>query len=282
MASSPQGSELVGRWSEIDHLIPLTPVVADDREVTVYVKGFLARGESPERFDHWLVGHRTLVETHGWSGTALGYHWDSGTLGGIAVPLASGAKTAWDIYRMLRHARRISPLSTAGWFLAEQGAVLSARFVGQFIQAQRQASMRADDLASCLEALATDERRVRVVAHSLGCRQVIEAAALLPLEQRPHEIHLCAPACLESEVSDKLANLAREEAIVYFARPDLVLETSFRVMSHGRAIGAAGLEGDYPGLRSCDVSQEFDFWVHTEYKNRFSRFVVQSTSNCDE
>ena len=61
-----------------------------------------------------------------------------------------------------------------------------------------------------------------------------------------------------------------------------VLETSFRVMSQGRAIGAAGLEGDYPGLRSCDVSQEFDFWVHTEYKNRFPRFVVQSRSKCDE
>jgi pimeloyl-ACP methyl ester carboxylesterase len=275
-------SEFGGRLPETDHLIPLAPAATDDREVTVYVKGFLARGESPERFDHWLVGHRSLVETHGWSEAALGYHWDSGNLGGIAVPLASGAKTAWDIYRMLRHARRVSPLSMAGWFLAEQGAVLSARFVAQFVQASRQASMRADDLAKCLESLAADERRVRVVAHSLGCRQVIEAAALLPREQRPHEIHLFAPACLESEVRDKLANLAREEAVVYFAGRDLVLETSFRVMSQGRAIGAAGLDGDYPGLRSCDVSQEFDFWVHTEYKNRFPRLIAQSTSNCVE
>lgn len=261
-----------------DHLIPLTPAVPDEREITLYVKGFLARGESPERFDHWLASHRSLVESHGWASAALGYHWDSGSLGGFALPLASGAKTAWDLYRMLRHARRISPLSTAGWFLAEQGAALSIRFVGQYIQARRHASMRADDLATCLASLARDDRRVRVVAHSLGCRQVIEATALLPRDQRPHEIHLCAPACLESEVQDKLSNLAREESIVYFARPDLVLETSFRVMSQGRAIGAAGLVDHYPGLRTCDVSHEFDFWVHTEYKNRFPRFAVNSIS----
>ncbi|MCH7599469.1 MAG: alpha/beta hydrolase [Myxococcales bacterium] len=266
----------------IEHLIPLTPNAADGREVTVYVKGFLARGENPERFDHWLVGHRALVETHHWATAALGYHWDSGNLGGVAVPLASGAKTAWDIYRMIRHARRISPLSTAGWFLAEQAAVLSARFVAQFLQASLQASTRADDLAKCLASLASDNRRVRVVAHSLGCRQVIEAAALLPQDQRPHEIHLCAPACLENEVKDKLSNLARGESIVYFARPDLVLETSFRVMSQGRAIGAAGLEGTYPGLRTCDVSDAFDFWVHTEYKNRFPRFAEKPLSKLHE
>lgn len=258
----------------IDHLIPLTPPAPEEREVTVYVKGFLSRGERPERFDHWLAGHRTLVATRGWSPAALGYHWDSGTLGGIAIPLASGAKTVFDLYRMLRHARRISPISTAGWFLAEQGAALSARFVSQFIQARRHASLRADDLANCLAALAADGRRVRVVAHSLGCRQVIEAAALMPRDQRPHEIHLCAPACLEAEVKDKLANLAREATVLYYAGPDLVLETSFRVMSQGRAIGAAGLEASYPGLSTRDVSAEFDFWVHTEYKNRFPNFLV--------
>ena len=259
----------------IDHLIPLTPPTIDDREVTLYVKGFLARGENAERFDHWLASHQSLVETHGWSTTAVGYHWDSGTLGGIALPLASGAKTAWDLYRMLRHARRISPLTTAGWFLAEQGAALSVRFVAQYIQARRHAQLRADDLAKCLASLARNDRRVRVVAHSLGCRQVIEAAALLPNHQRPHEIHLCAPACLESEVQDRLANLARDESTVYFAKPDLVLETSFRVMSQGRAIGAAGLEGQYTGLRTCDVSDAFDFWVHTEYKNRFPQFATR-------
>jgi len=253
-------------------LIPLTETTQDD-EVTIYIKGFLARGERPESFDHWMVGHRSLVETHDWSPFALGYHWESGQLRKLAVPVAGSAKALWDIYRMVRHTRRFAPLAAAGWFIAEQGAAITARFIGQFIEASRQAATRAEDLADCLETLAQSHRRVRVVAHSLGCRQVIEAAALLPEDKRPHEIHLFAPACLEDEVSDKLHRLAREQSFMYFTRLDQVLEISFRAMSQGRAMGGAGLAGDYPGLLAYDVSGEFDFWVHTEYKNRFGRFA---------
>ncbi len=63
----------------IEHLIPLSELASDD-EVTVYVKGFLARGESAESFEHWLAGHRNMVETHSWSPSALGYNWESGQL----------------------------------------------------------------------------------------------------------------------------------------------------------------------------------------------------------
>jgi pimeloyl-ACP methyl ester carboxylesterase len=259
-----------------DHLIPLSETTHDD-EVTVYVKGFLARGERPASFDHWMAGHRSLVETHDWSPYALGYHWESGQLRKLAVPVAGSAKALWDIYRLVRHTRRFAPLAAAGWFIAEQGVMITARFIGQFIEANREAVTRAEDLADCLETLALSHRRVRVVAHSLGCRQVIEAAALLPDEIRPHEIHLFAPACLEDEVSDKLPQLAREQAFVYFTRLDQVLEISFRAMSQGRAMGGAGLDRDYPGLLARDVSSEFDFWVHTEYKNRFGRFAEPAT-----
>ncbi len=253
-------------------LIPLTEELHDD-EVTIYVKGFLGRGETPEGFDAWLAGHRDLVASHGWAPHALGFHWESGSLRKVAFPIASSAKMAWDIYRVVRHTRRINPLATAGWFLAEQGATLSVRFVGQFIEARRQAELRADELADCLETLATEGRRVRVVAHSLGCRQVIEAASRLDHEARPHEIHLCAPACLEEEVKDKLEALARDQAFLYYTSLDHVLDISFRAMSQGRAMGAAGVEGDYAGIRALDVSHAFDFWVHTEYKNRFGRFL---------
>lgn len=262
-------------------LIPLTQVASGD-EITVYVKGFLARGETPERFDHWLAGHTQLSESHGWSQHAVGYRWESGTLQTFALPVVGAAKTAWDVYRFVRHARKIAPFASAGWFLAEQGAALSVRFIGQFIEARRQAAMRAEDLADCLANLATSHARVRVVAHSLGCRQVIEATALLPREQRPHEIHLCAPACLEEEVEDKLDHIAQEAAFLYFTDLDHVLDVSFRVISQGRAIGAAGLARDYEGLISRDVSHAFDFWVHTEYKNRFCNFAESAAVAIEE
>lgn len=258
--------------SLLEPLIPLTQAASGD-EVTVYVKGFLARGENAEHFDAWVAGHHQLCASHGWSPHAVGYRWESGTLQSFALPVASAAKTAWDIYRLVRHARKIAPLASAGWFIAEQGTALSIRFVGQFFEARRQAATRAEDFAGCLAELAAKHRRVRVVAHSLGCRQVIEAAALLPRQERPYEVHLCAPACLEEEVGDKLDNIASAAAFLYYTDLDHVLDLSFRAISQGRAIGAAGLTEDYEGLTLRDVSHAFDFWVHTEYKNRFSRFA---------
>lgn len=48
----------------------------DERsEVTVYVKGFLAEGDSPENFQDWMHSHRLLVlsSAHKWAPSALGY-----------------------------------------------------------------------------------------------------------------------------------------------------------------------------------------------------------------
>ena len=102
----------------------------------------------------------------------------------------------------------------------------------------------------------------------------IEASAALAPGLRPNELHLCAPACLEEEVADKLHALARERAHFYYTELDKVLDISFRAMSQGHAIGACGLERDYEGLEGHDVSGAFDFWVHTEYKNRFADFIA--------
>lgn len=253
-------------------MIPLSEAEPGD-EVTVYVKGFLARGETPQHFDHWHDGHRQLCQSHGWSPYAFGYQWESGKLQTLALPVASTAKTLFDAYRFVRHARSFAPLAAAGWFVAEQATVISARFIGQFMEARKQATLRAEDLAARLNHLAQHHARVRVVAHSLGCRQVIEAAALLTPDVRPHEIHLCAPACLEEEVGDKLHGLARETAYLYYTHLDQVLDLSFRTISQGRAIGAAGLESQYEGLTALDVSHAFDFWVHTEYKKRFGEIA---------
>ena len=49
-----------------------------DREVTVYVKGFLGRGERPDHFGSWLAGHRELESSRGWGPRAYGYSWQSG------------------------------------------------------------------------------------------------------------------------------------------------------------------------------------------------------------
>ncbi len=178
-----------------DHgrLIELQAPRRGEREVTLYVKGFLSRGEKPDHFDAWLACHETLEETHGWGVHALGYHWPSGRFG--AIPTAVGlAKGSYDLIRVLRNVRRAASLGHFGILIGEKLVMASALFVHQYWVATRNARAFADAYAAQLRQLAEGGELVRVEGHSLGCRQVIEAAERLAPVQRPHEIHVCAPA----------------------------------------------------------------------------------------
>jgi hypothetical protein len=189
------------------------------------------------------------------------------------VAVLGTAKVAWDVIRIARNARRAARLSYWGAMLAEETALVASRFVHQYWSAARQAAQRADDYAAHLRELAGRYRRVRVVAHSLGCRHVIEAVTQLDVSERPHEIHLCAAACKEADVADKLTALAREQAYLYFTDKDHLLELAFTPLARGRALGSVGPQRDYRGLTAIDVGEHFDFWVHGEYKSRFGRLV---------
>lgn len=250
-------------------LIPLEHAEGDD--VTVYVKGFLGSGEEPEHFQSWHRGHRALTDTHGWGTAAHGWAWPAGDWLAIPMPVASGAKLAYDVYRAVRYARVAALGATVGLAVAEIGA----RFATQYLAAERRATEEADALAQELDTLGCRHGRVRVVAHSLGCRQVVTAAAALPHERRPWEIHLCAPALVEEEVQEELASLARDGTYIYYSSNDLVLSLAFPIVAWDRALGVAGPRGQYAGLDAIDVSDHFGFRVHGEYKNRFAGFAAR-------
>jgi hypothetical protein len=254
-------------------LFPLQPSEDQDGEVTVYVKGFLARGEEPDHFESWRDSHGALEASHGWGSTALGYHWPSGSFWSRPVAVMGTAKATWDLIRIARSARRAARISYWGAMLAEETALVASRFVHQYWSAARQAAERTEDHAVHLRELARRYRRVRVVAHSLGCRHVIEAVTQIAVSERPHEIHLCAAACREADVADKLAALARERTYLYFTEKDRLLELAFTPLARGRALGVTGPQRNYNGLVAIDVGEHFDFWVHGEYKNRFGRLV---------
>ena len=242
-------------------------------EVTLYVKGFLGRQERPDDFAAWTRQHRSLVARLGWGPAAYGWTWESGSMAGIPLPVFSGLKVGWDVYRLLRGVGRSNVLGASAFFLAEQGTRLALRFVRQYLAAASAAQAHAAHLSAELDGLAQRYERIRIVAHSLGCVQVIEAVAGMPPEARPHELHLCAPACLENDVATKLEGSAQEQSYLYFTPHDLVLESAFRIMARGRALGSTGPQSSYQGLIAVDVSEHFEFFVHTEYKNRLERFV---------
>lgn len=245
------------------------------REVTLYVKGFLGRGERADQFGPWLACHDALA-AHGWEAPALGYHWPSGDLRSRRWAVLGAAKGAVDLLRVLRRVRRAARWSHLGWMAAEEVTLVSALFVRQYLAAARRAEELADELAFHLRELARSGRRVRVVAHSLGCRQVIEAAGALAPEERPDEIHLCAPACREDDVAERLSDLARERAFLYFSGKDRVLDLGFAPLARGRALGFRGPRRDYSRLLALDVSEHFDFWVHAEYKRRLAELVPEA------
>ena len=108
-------------------LFPLQPSDDPDGEVTVYVKGFLSRGEEPDQFESWLDSHGTLEASHGWGSVALGYHWPSGKFWSRPVAVMGTAKAAWDVIRIARNARRAARLSYWGAMLAEEAALVASR-----------------------------------------------------------------------------------------------------------------------------------------------------------
>jgi hypothetical protein len=256
----------------------MVPTGADDHEVTVYVKGFLGRDEKPDHFDRWLACHATLVESHGWGAAAHGYPWQSGRLLPGSVVAMGSAKLALDVARVVRNLSRAARLGFVGMRVGEGLALIGAHLVYQYVTASRSALEQAGDQAAHLRRLAAEERRVRVVAHSLGCRHVIEAVSQLEAARRPHEIHLCAPACREKDVAEKLSGLAQERTYLYYTNKDRMLELVFTPLARGLALGFTGPQRDYDRLVAVDVGEHFRFRVHGEYKNRLSMLVPKSAS----
>ncbi len=242
--------------------------------MTLYVKGFLGRGEEPDHFDDWRSAHVKLERSHGWGARAVACRWPAGELLPRSLAAMGAVKGAVDVFRIVRNVRRAAKLAHWGAMAAEELAFLTAHFVYQYVAATRSAAERAEDLAAHLEALAAEHERVRVVAHSLGCRHVIEGVALLAPQRRPAEIHLCAPACREQDVADKLGGLALERTWLYYTRKDRVLDLAFTPIARGRALGHTGPENPPPDLLAIDVGEHFDFWVHGEYSRRFDRLAA--------
>jgi hypothetical protein len=240
------------------------------REATIYVKGFLFGGERPEAFEPWVASHR-LLEPHGWESSAAGWIWQSGGLTSLPVPVAAATRFAWDVYRSTRVARSVSVLPHLGFAIAE----VAGRFLAQYAYAARVAAATAQGLAEAIRELRRAGTDVRLVAHSLGCWPAIHASTLLEADERPREIHLLAPACVEDELGDRLERLARQRTFVFFSPADPVLALGFRALAMRSALGAVGPRRSYSGLVAVDASPRLRaFRVHGDYKHRLAELVA--------
>ncbi|KAF1799960.1 hypothetical protein V8B55DRAFT_1543073 [Mucor lusitanicus] len=263
-------------------------------EVTVYVKGFLAEGDSPENFQDWLHSHRLLVlsPSHRWAPAALGYSWPSGSATShIPLPLASFGSTAYLIAKNLKQLKNLrfpTPASIAGALAVDVG-IHATRLAYQFSVANQESHDRAEMLAWRLLDLRRKYEYLRVVGHSLGCRHIVEACSLMNANERPDSIHLCAPALVAPDIVNQIrketGGLGQNKTLIYYSPKDITLGILLRTLLKGdQAIGEIGLpeqvgfEKDWldETVKSIDVSKSLGgFYVgaHTDYANKFHYFA---------
>ncbi|KAJ3358879.1 hypothetical protein GGF32_009890 [Allomyces javanicus] len=249
------------------------------REVTLYIKGFLAEGENPKDFHAWLTSHQLLALSpkHNWDGLSFGYSWHSGIfphISTVPVPVA----TLGTVAARLLSLRKLTPVGLAT-SLAVDAALNLGKLAVQFAGAAQRSADGAPHLAETLLNLRREYDHVRVVAHSLGCRHLCHALALLDPNDRPDTVHFCAPAMTnavfrraherggfepdaESNPNDArqwgdlhadppllppVIPLARRAEYVYWTPHDVVLGTLFRAANVGSAaLGHVGIVPPIP------------------------------------
>lgn len=286
-----------------DKLLPLLKI-GSPSEVTVYIKGFLARGEKPEDFSRWRESHLKLCEStmHGWEPHALGYSWQNesfkshfdhvfGILPGqgsteispyrlpitIPVPIITlGAGAAAILYRMIRGAKLLTPLGFA--IAASQDiALIAAQLSRQYYQARTNAVKHAPVLTQHLQELKEQnpDLFIRVVAHSLGSKLALKS--IDQTENVINELHLLAPAVTHTELEEVMSHhdglLPVDNTFIYHSTNDYILEI-FGLLEGDNAIGYHGPKKQYPGIEEVNVTQYLEgINKHKSYSRVFHNFA---------
>ena len=214
----------------------------------MYIKGFLSRDESRRDFAPWLAAHERLATSpHAWGERAHAFSWQRGSAQNfLPLPLLTAARIG---HAAARGGRRLLGAGTIAPLVAGDLGLHAARLLKQFYDAKACAREDGARLAESLRELRDECETVRVVAHSLGCLATVEAIALLPRDERPDEVHLCAAALpverlLAADVRDGLARPGAAPSngtALYFCRDDVVLASAFRFAEMGAlAVGQCG------------------------------------------
>lgn len=183
-------------------------------------------------------------------------------------------------------ARQAFPLTLAAGLSADV-LTTAIRLYLTFKRAEAAAMAEAPALADACEGFGG---KYRVVAHSLGCRLVLEALPLLPPDRRPIEVHLCAAAATEAMAAPRLSQLCApggRGVFHYYSASDETLATGFLMASGGvPALGSAPLSCPRPPpppeveavrVTSVDATPYFDgVLVHSAFRENLDRMVADA------
>jgi len=219
----------------------------------------------------------------GWCEEVHGVEWRTGS-GGVRF-----GHTPFPVSIAVALLRQSSPAAMAAG-LAGDVVLHATRLLLTFRAAEQVTEHDAPRVAAALSNLAAlpDVSDYRVVAHSLGCRLVIDALPLLPPQSRPIEVHLCAAAVTASRALPRLDDLCKPGGHLYhhWASSDEALLSGFLIASHGEpALGSgplpptasAALSHSSITKSSHDASAYLGIASHGAYRSLFHRLASDAS-----
>lgn len=241
-------------------------------EITIYIKGFLSKGEESQDFHRWLTNHHKLVLKNKWNESSIGWKWPTGSLK-HPIPMISGSNILFALFNSSK-LLRANPWTFAGGVAIDAG-LYASMMMYQYYAIEENTELLAPKLAHDLIKYSKNYSKVRIVSHSLGCKLLINALADVPDKYKPNIIHMCAPAFSEDKYEHILNNLAKQHTFLYYTPKDTILSTFLQIYKNKQPVGAYGLTKQYLNLTTIDVSNYFDnYWlVHNNYNRVFHKFI---------
>jgi len=281
----------------------------NNSEITVYIKGFLTRGENPENFKVWRNSHLQLCKSnHHWKANALGYFWQTGYSKTpvdyiiqkipekirpdsspyhkptkTQIPfLTLSATTISLALKIFLKTRMLHPLGLVVAFGSDT-ALIIAQLLSQYHRARKNAEEHAPMLVKNLLELRKQypNRKIRVVAHSLGCKLVIKAIENHEINLID-ELHLLAPGITVNEFNKMMTahqNMTPVKNIfIYHSSEDYMFEL-FSIVEGDHGLGYLGLLEPLPSnVYQKDVTRflQDSYNKHKEYANKFPDFAFKN------
>jgi hypothetical protein len=276
-------------------------------------------------FQFWKQSHGVLVqrESHKWAENAYGWDWPNGRfphqynfssrsqqeehellkkngqidprdelkfnpMSYIPLPVATLAVTAFQVASLLYRRSLIRFINPTVLLTSVLHDIAFTTVIGylEFRQANINSLQYAHLLRDELLKLNQQYEKVRVVAHSLGAKHAVEAIKLLPVDERPSEVHLCAAAIPEKDIDEVLhegltnRHDPKHMTYNYWNDQDFLLNGIYRTITMGEiAIGCSELRGRYNHVKSIQVPIEHfpkvysQSVVHNMYGSVFYKFA---------
>lgn len=249
-----------------------------NEHLTLYVKGFMSKGENIEDYTQWIKSHDLFMMNGLWrEGPAKGWNWHPAKTS-YPVPTFTALKLG-SFMGMGTRFFRFTPMTMALAVGVDIGIYVS-KLTYEYHKIHNEMDYYSGKLARNLIDYSNQYKKVRVVAHSLGCKILLEAMKKMPEEAKPNSIHLCAPALTFDDVIKYEGSFAKENMYIYHAENDMVLSILYSAVNgfinKGDIIGVSGVKYDLlktlqlekgPNIHNIDCTNYFnDFWfVHTNY-----------------